>query len=81
MLADELDFVIGVHTHRDAHSLALVQAASGGLLREAEIAATAAGYAQALAFGRSRAPGRRAFAIEGSGWPRCRARPLPCRSR
>ena len=67
MLADELDFVIGVDTHRDAHSLALVQAASGGLLCEAEIAATAAGYAQALAFGRAQAPGRRAFAIEGSG--------------
>ena len=67
MLADQLDFVIGVDTHRDEHTLALVQARSGGLVSEAAIAASRPGYAQALAFAEGCAPGRRAWAIEGSG--------------
>jgi len=67
MLADELDFVIGVDTHRDSHSLALVQAATGGLILQTELATNAAGYEQALALAEQEAPGRRAFAIEGAG--------------
>ena len=67
MLADELDFVIGVDTHRDQHALALVACPSGACLAEALIAAEAGGYAAALALARRRAPGRRAWAIEGSG--------------
>jgi hypothetical protein len=30
MLADELDYVIGVDTHRDVHAVAVVGAGSGG---------------------------------------------------
>jgi len=67
MLADELEFVIGVETHRDEHALALVACPSGACLVEALIAADAGGYAAALALARRRAPGRRAWAIEGSG--------------
>ncbi len=67
MLADELEFVIGVETHRDEHALALVACPSGACLVEALIAADAGGYAVALALARRRAPGRRAWAIEGSG--------------
>ena len=32
MLADELDYVIGVDTHRDEHVLAVVTAPAGGVL-------------------------------------------------
>lgn len=32
MLADEVDFVIGVDTHRDAHALAVVAAATDGVV-------------------------------------------------
>jgi transposase len=67
MLADELDFVIGVDTHRDEHALALVACPSGACLAEALIAANAGGYTAALTLARKRAPGRRAWAIEGSG--------------
>ena len=39
MLADETDFVIGVDTHRDRHSAAIVNA-TGGVLEELELAAS-----------------------------------------
>ncbi len=67
MLADELDYVIGVDPHRDVHSLAVVQAASGGVVFEAQIQASAQGYAQALRLAAEHARGRRAWAIEGTG--------------
>jgi transposase len=67
MVADSLDVVIGVDTHRDAHTLALVAAASGALLLEAVVAASADGYRDALEFARAHAPGGRAWAIEGTG--------------
>jgi hypothetical protein len=41
MLADELDYVVGVDPHRDAHALAVVDPRSGVLVFEASIAATA----------------------------------------
>ena len=67
MLADELDHVIGVDTHRDRHALALVAARSGGVVGGLELPASAGGYRQALAFARRHAPGRRLWAIEGTG--------------
>jgi transposase len=67
MLADELDFVVGVDTHRDTHTLALVACASGAPVAEATVAATGHGYAQALGFVDELAPGRRAWALEGTG--------------
>src|SRR3989442_110500 len=39
MLADELDFVIGVDTHRDEHALALVACPSGARVQERLIGA------------------------------------------
>ena len=66
MLADQLDFVIGVDTHRDRHALALLRSDGAGL-GERELEASLRGYAQALAFARAQASGRRAWAIEGSG--------------
>lgn len=67
MVADSLDVVIGVDTHRDAHALALAAAPSGALLGEAVVEASADGYRDALALAQARAPGRRAWAIEGTG--------------
>jgi transposase len=66
MLAETLDVVIGVDTHRDGHALALVEASTGGLLAEARLAANRDGYRQALRLAR-RTGGVRAWAIEGSG--------------
>jgi Transposase len=68
MLADQLDYVIGVDTHRDAHALAVVAAAGGGVvLVEPALAACPRGYRRLLLLARAHAPGRRAFAIEGTG--------------
>src|SRR5437763_12515717 len=68
MLADELDYLIGVDTHRDAHALAVVAAKSGGVvLCEPALSACPAGDRRLLAVGRCLAVGVRAFAVEGTG--------------
>ena len=67
MLADELGFVIGVDTHRDLHTLAIVAARSGGVVHEGEVGADTRGYAEAHRIACAHAPGRRAWAVEGTG--------------
>jgi transposase len=67
MLADQLDYVIGVDPHRDVHAVAVVEVRTGGVVFETAIAANSAGYRSALALAVEHAPGRRAFAVEGSG--------------
>ncbi len=67
MLADELDYVIGVDPHRDVHALAVVHVVSGAVVFEASAAASSEGYAQLLRLADVHAPGRRAFAVEGTG--------------
>ena len=67
MLADELDYVLGVDTHRDQHALAVVTAPAGALLAGSEIGASGDGYEAALQFADRYASGRRVWAIEGSG--------------
>src|SRR5215218_8073304 len=67
MLADELDYVVGVDPHRDKHALAIVHAATGAAVFPAQVAASERGYAQALGLAEREAPGRRAWAIEGTG--------------
>ena len=67
MLADELDYVIGVDPHRDTHALAVVDVRSGGVVFEATAVADGEGYASVLRLATQRAPGRRAFAVEGTG--------------
>ncbi len=66
MLADQLDYVVGVDSHRDTHAVAVVAVPSGVVVFEASIAADADGYAEALRLASRHAPGRRAFAIEGT---------------
>src|SRR5439155_13076412 len=67
MLADQLDYVVGVDPHRDSHALAVVQVVSGAVVFEAAVVASSDGYAHALQLADQHAPGRRAFAVEGTG--------------
>jgi transposase len=67
MLADQLDYVVGVDRHRDSHALAVVDVVSGAVVFEATVGASSEGYANALKLAEEHAPGRRAFAIEGTG--------------
>jgi transposase len=67
MVADELDYVVGVDTHRDEHTLALVEAPTGAVLAERTITSNRRGYAQALRFAQQHAAGTRGWAIEGAG--------------
>lgn len=67
MLADELDYVIGVDTHRDQHAVAVVDAQTGAVIAQTTTAASAGGYAEAVRFADQQARGDRLWAIEGSG--------------
>ena len=67
MLADELDYVIGVDTHRDRHALAVVAAGTGAVVAQTVVAARARGYAAALRFADRHAGGARVWAVEGAG--------------
>ena len=67
MLADEVDFVIGVDTHAHSHALALVETRTQRNRRSLSIPATRSGYRQALRLARRQAAGRRAWALEGTG--------------
>ena len=51
MLADQLDYVVGVDTHRDEHVLAVVVAPTGAIVAQRSVRANARGYAQALRHG------------------------------
>jgi transposase len=67
MVADQLDYVVGVDPHRDEHALGVVEVRSGVVVFETVVAADSGGYADALAVAERHAPGRRAFAVEGTG--------------
>jgi transposase len=68
MLADELDYVVGVDTHRDSHALAVVAASSGGVVVvEPSLSACPEGYRGLLELAQTHAAGVRAFAVEGTG--------------
>jgi len=67
MLADQLDYVIGVDPHRDTHALAVVEVRTGVVVLEASVAANSSGYEHAVELADEHAPGRRVFAIEGAG--------------
>ena len=67
MLADQLDYVVGVDPHRDSHALAVVHVVSGAIVFESTVVASSDGYAHALKLVDQHAPARRAFAVEGTG--------------
>lgn len=66
MLADTVELVIGVDTHKDTHTAAVVQAVSGAMLEQVTVPATPAGYRQLLRLA-DRHDDRRVWAIEGTG--------------
>ena len=49
MLADQLDYVVGVDPHRDSHALAVVHIVSGAVVFETTVVANGDGYAHAFA--------------------------------
>ena len=67
MLADQVDYVVGVDTHRDEHVLAVVVAPTGAIVAQRSVRASARGYAQALRFTQEHAAGARVWAVEGAG--------------
>jgi transposase len=66
MLADTVDGVIGVDTHRDTLAAAAVTPL-GGVLAQLSVSADADGYQALLSFARAQVPDRRCWAIEGAG--------------
>jgi Transposase len=65
-LAEQVDFVVGLDTHKHTHTAAIVTP-TGGVVAQLTVAADAAGYERAEAFAREHAPGRRLWAVEGTG--------------
>jgi transposase len=65
-LREVVDVVIGVDTHVHTHSAAVVDTATGGVLGEITVEATARGYAELVEFAGEHAT-LRAWAIEGTG--------------
>jgi transposase len=66
MLEGKIDHVIGVDTHRDAHTAAILDP-NGGVVAELEVPSNQAGYEQLVGFVSQHAPGRRCWALEGTG--------------
>ncbi len=66
MLAEMVDVVIGVDTHKYTHTAAVVRAATGGVITEVTIAADPGGYEELVALADGHGA-RRAWAIEGTG--------------
>src|SRR3954469_15852516 len=67
MLSESADYVIGVDTHRDAHSAAAIATRTGTVTAQTTIAADAFGYRRLWLSARRHARTRRVWAIESSG--------------
>jgi transposase len=66
MLAELIEVVIGVDTHKDTHTAAVLDARTGGVLARATVPADPDGYGELLELAR-RHSGLRAWALEGTG--------------
>ncbi len=66
MLADLVEVVIGVDTHSQTHTAAVLDASTGGVLAPATVTADLDGYAELVALA-ERHSGLRAWAMEGAG--------------
>jgi transposase len=66
MLADTVELVIGVDTHKHTPTAAVVVAATGAMIEQVTVPAAPAGYQQLLRLA-DRHDGRRVWAIEGTG--------------
>jgi transposase len=67
MLAEDYDFVIGGDPDRDTVDLAVLDTGTGQVLGHHSDAADGAGYRRMLAWADHHAPGRRIWALEGTG--------------
>jgi transposase len=67
MLTGRVDYVIGVDTHRDSTTAAIVEALTGAVVDQARCGTDAVGYKRTYKFVTAQAPGRRVWAIEGTG--------------
>ena len=67
MLSGTVEFVIGVDTHRDSHTAAVVNATTGGVIDQVTVVTDAFGYRKLKNFADQRANGTRVWAIEGTG--------------
>jgi transposase len=66
MLAEVVDVVVGVDTHKHTHTAAVVSASTGGAVDEATVGTEPDGF-EALVRMAEAHGGRRAWAVEGSG--------------
>jgi len=66
MLADSVEVVIGVDTHKHTHTAAVVASATGQTMVTMTVAATPGGYQRLLELA-GRQPSRRIWAIESTG--------------
>ena len=66
MLAERVDHVIGVDTHRDRHSAAVVAAATGAVVAATDAVANPVGAKRLLRFAKLHCGVRRTWAIESS---------------
>ena len=67
MLAEHYDYVIGGDPDRDTVDLAVLDTATGGVRGHIADRTDQAGYARLLSWAQQRAPGRRVWALEGTG--------------
>jgi len=63
----KVEHFIGVDTHRNTNTAAVVEAATGAVVDHMQATSDAMGYKRYYAFGAKHAPGRRVWAIEGTG--------------
>jgi len=66
-LAQQVDLVIGVDTHKHTHTAAIVDAATGGKLSELTVSTDPGGYGELLAWGETVGGGSQVWALEGGG--------------
>lgn len=67
MLTEDYDDVIGGDPDRDTVDLAVLDTATGGVRAHLEVSTDAVGYARSVQWAQSNAPGRRVWALEGTG--------------
>ncbi len=67
MLTGAVEYVIGVDTHRDSHTAAVVDTATGGVVDQLTVPTDAFGYRRLVSFADAHTKGRRVWAIEGTG--------------
>jgi len=65
MLGEVVELVIGVDTHKDTHTAAVVVAATGAMIQQVTVPAAPAGYRQLLKLA-GQHQGQRVWAIEGT---------------